>query len=76
LVQVDGTKMKVSGQVLKHNEEMRKRTMILKVPKNVTTRSNSAGSGGSSAASKRRRAGTVEHCDYLKGLHLRFESAF
>ena len=38
--------------------------MVLKVPKNVTSRSNSAGSGGS-AGSKRRRAGTVEHCDYL-----------
>ena len=64
LVMVDGTKMKVSGQVLKTAEEMRKRTMVLKVPKNVTSRSNSAGSGGS-AGSKRRRAGTVEHCDYL-----------
>ena len=64
LVVVDGTKMKVSGQVLKTAEEMRKRTMVLKVPKNVTSRSNSAGSGGS-AGSKRRRAGTVEHCDYL-----------
>ena len=51
-------------KVLKTAEELRKRTMVLKVPKNVTSRSNSAGSGGS-AGSKRRRAGTVEHCDYL-----------
>ena len=54
LVNVDGTKVTLSSKVLKHAEEMRRRSMILKVPKNSLKNS-----------SKRRRAGTVEHCDYL-----------
>ncbi|XP_059084202.1 transcription initiation factor TFIID subunit 1-like [Tigriopus californicus] len=53
LINVDGTKMKLSGKVLKHADEIRKKTMILKVPKQTLK-------GG-----RRRRAGTVEHCDYL-----------
>eukprot|EP00095_Tigriopus_kingsejongensis_P010565 maker-scaffold2286_size17589-snap-gene-0.4 protein:Tk10565 transcript:maker-scaffold2286_size17589-snap-gene-0.4-mRNA-1 annotation:"transcription initiation factor tfiid subunit 1 isoform x2" len=53
LINVDGTKMTLSGKVLKHADEIRKKTMILKVPKQTLK-------GG-----RRRRAGTVEHCDYL-----------
>ena len=63
LINVDGTKMRVSGRVLKHTEEVRKKTMILKVPKNTLK--------GGSAAAKRRRAGTVEHCDYLSNKNYR-----
>ncbi len=44
----------VHSKVLKHAEDVKRRSMILKVPKQSLK--NSA---------KRRRAGTVEHCDYL-----------
>ena len=42
--------------MLRHAEEVRRRSMILKVPKQSLKDKN---------ALKRRRAGTVEHCDYL-----------
>ncbi|KAF2894065.1 hypothetical protein ILUMI_12106 [Ignelater luminosus] len=54
LVNVDGTKVKLSGKLLKHAEEMKRRTLLLKVPKEAMN------------ARKRRRATSDLHCDYLK----------
>ncbi|XP_046390335.1 transcription initiation factor TFIID subunit 1 [Ischnura elegans] len=54
LVNVDGTKVKLSGKLLKHAEEIKRRSLLLKVPKEAVS------------SRKRRRAGTVVHCDYLK----------
>ncbi|KAL3284682.1 hypothetical protein HHI36_018831 [Cryptolaemus montrouzieri] len=54
LVNVDGTKVKLSGKVLKHAEEMKRRTLLLKVPKEAM------------GSKKRRRGGNDLHCDYLK----------
>lgn len=54
LVNVDGTKVTLNSKILKHAEDVRRRSMILKVPKQAMK-----------ASLKRRRAGTVEHCDYL-----------
>merc|ERR1719232_2168226 len=53
LVNVDGTKVKFSEKVLRHAEEMRRKSMQLKIPKDVLK------------SQKRRRAGTGKHCDYL-----------
>lgn len=54
LVNVDGTKVKLSGKLLKNAEEMKRRTLLLKVPKDAIN-------------SRKRRRGTSDlHCDYLK----------
>ncbi|RZC33764.1 transcription initiation factor TFIID subunit 1, partial [Asbolus verrucosus] len=54
LVNIDGTKVKLSGKLLKHAEEMKRRTLLLKVPKEAMS-------------AKRRRRGVSDlHCDYLK----------
>ena len=53
LIKVDGTKVTLNSKIVKHAEEVRRRSMILKVPKQTLK------------ASKRRRVGAVEHCDYL-----------
>ena len=53
LVNVDGTKVKLSGKLVKHAEEVKRKSLILKVPKEAVS------------SRKRRRAGTVTHCDYL-----------
>lgn len=53
LVNVDGTKVKLSGKLLKRHEDVKRRTLLLKVPKDAVSR-------------KRRRVGTDVHCDYLK----------
>jgi len=53
LVTSEGTKIKISDKVMKHAEEMRKRDMQLKMPRDVLK------------AQKRKRAGTGKHCDYL-----------
>lgn len=53
LVNVDGTKMKLSGKLLKRHEDVKRRTLLLKVPKEAVK-------------GKRRRVGTDIHCDYLK----------
>lgn len=45
LVNVDGTKVKLSGKLIKHAEEMKRRSLLLKVPKD--------------ALGKKRRRGTV-----------------
>ena len=62
LVNVDGTKVRVSGKVVKHVEELRRETMTLKIPKKQLREAQKE----ARKESKRRRAGTVEHCDYLK----------
>lgn len=54
LINVDGTKIKLSSKVIKHAEELKRRSLVLKVPKDQVKNP------------KRRRAGTVVHCDYLK----------
>lgn len=55
LVNVDGTKVKLSSKLLKHHEDVRRRALLLKVPKDAV------GKG------KRRRMGLPdEYCDYLQ----------
>lgn len=54
LVNVDGTKVKLSGKLLKRHEDVKRRAMIIKVPKDAVNKG------------KRRRAGTDSHCDYLR----------
>ncbi|CAG9856159.1 unnamed protein product [Phyllotreta striolata] len=54
LVNVDGTKVKLSGKLIKHAEEMKRRSLLLKVPKDAL-------------GNKKRRRGVQDlHCDYLK----------
>lgn len=53
LVNVDGTKVKLSGKLLKRHEDVKRRTLLLKVPKEAVK-------------NKRRRVGLDVHCDYLK----------
>ncbi|XP_058174167.1 transcription initiation factor TFIID subunit 1 [Anopheles ziemanni] len=53
LVNVDGTKVKLSGKLLKRHEDVRRRTLLLKVPKEAVGK-------------KRRRVGGDSHCDYLQ----------
>lgn len=54
LVNVDGTKVKLSGKLLKRHEDVKRRTLLLKVPKDAV------GKG------KRRRMGYDDRLDYLK----------
>ncbi|EFN79615.1 transcription initiation factor TFIID subunit 1 [Harpegnathos saltator] len=54
LVNVDGTKVKLSSKLIKHAEEMKRRTLLLKVPKEAVN------------SKKRRKPPTDDHCDYLK----------
>uniref|UniRef100_A0A1Y1KST2 Transcription initiation factor TFIID subunit 1 n=1 Tax=Photinus pyralis TaxID=7054 RepID=A0A1Y1KST2_PHOPY len=54
LVNVDGTKVKLSGKLLKHAEEIKRKSLLLKVPRDAMN------------ARKRRRANSDLHCDYLK----------
>ncbi len=65
LVNVEGTKISLSSKLLKHTDEMRKRTMQLKVPKKVLRAAAAGGTPGSAAEARKRRAGAAEHCDYL-----------
>ncbi|KAJ8919713.1 hypothetical protein NQ315_006241 [Exocentrus adspersus] len=54
LVNVDGTKVKLSGKLLKHAEEIKRRSLMLKVPKDALGK-------------RKRRQGVSDlHCDYLK----------
>ncbi|GBN10672.1 Transcription initiation factor TFIID subunit 1 [Araneus ventricosus] len=57
LVKVDETKVVLSKQLVKHADEVRRKSLVLKFPKEAV------------ALKKRRRAGTVMHCDYLKKPH-------
>ncbi|XP_017772378.1 PREDICTED: transcription initiation factor TFIID subunit 1 isoform X3 [Nicrophorus vespilloides] len=54
LVNVDGTKMKLSKRLLNHAEEMKRKTLLLKVPKDAM------------GNKKRKKMPTDIHCDYLK----------
>lgn len=54
LVNVDGIKVKLSGKILKRHEDVKRRALILTVPKEAVNKG------------KRRRAGTDQHCDYLR----------
>ncbi len=58
LVNVDGTKVKLSGKLLKRAEDVKRKSLILKVPKDAV-----------STRKRRRAAGTVTHCDYLSRHH-------
>lgn len=55
LVKVDETKVVLSKQLVKHADEIRRKSLVLKFPKEAVSNQK-----------KRRRAGTVTHCDYLK----------
>lgn len=52
LVKVDETKVVLSKSLIRHAEEERRKTMVLKIPKE--------------AMKRRRRIGTFDHCDYLQ----------
>lgn len=54
LLNIDGTKVKLSSKLLKHAEEMKRRTLLLKLPKDPT------------GSRKKRRGMSDLHCDYLK----------
>lgn len=54
LVKVDETKVVLSKTLVKHADEVRRKSLVLKFPKEAVS------------VRKRRRAGTVVHCDYLK----------
>lgn len=53
LINVDGTKMKLNGKLLKRHDDGKRRSLTLKVTKE-------------SLKNKRRRVGTDIHCDYLQ----------
>ena len=61
LVKVDGLKMSMNPKLVQSMQEVRKKTMVVKVPKNLLK-----------GAGKRRRAGTVEHCDYLSNKNYKY----
>lgn len=52
LVNVDGTKLKLSVKLIKRAEEMKKKTLVLRVPKDIVR--------------KRKRPVVETHCDYLE----------
>lgn len=52
LVKVDETKVVLSKSLIQHAEDIRRQTLVLKVPRDLIK--------------KRRRAGAIEHCDYLQ----------
>ncbi|XP_064607804.1 transcription initiation factor TFIID subunit 1-like isoform X1 [Liolophura sinensis] len=54
LMNIDGTKIKLSKRVVEHHEMIRRQSLVLKFPKQAME------------TKRRRRAGTVIHCDYLK----------
>ncbi|XP_037088620.1 LOW QUALITY PROTEIN: transcription initiation factor TFIID subunit 1-like [Pollicipes pollicipes] len=53
LINVDGTKIKLSGKVIKQAEELKRKSLLLKVPKDAMS------------GRRRRRMGLDLHCDYL-----------
>jgi transcription initiation factor TFIID subunit 1 len=54
LVKVDETKVVLSKVIIKHMDEVKSKALKLKIPKEAL------------AMKRRRRAGTVDHCDYLQ----------
>jgi len=57
LVRVDGTKVQLSSKIVKHAEDLKRRTLLLKVPKDAMTNPKKG--------KKRSKPSTDEHCDYL-----------
>ncbi|CAL8079003.1 unnamed protein product [Orchesella dallaii] len=57
LVKVDGTKLQIAGKLIKQAEEVKRRSLVLKVPKDAM--------GGSGGKLKKKRTSQAEHCDYL-----------
>ncbi|XP_064636542.1 transcription initiation factor TFIID subunit 1-like isoform X2 [Lineus longissimus] len=58
LINVEGTKIVLSKNLIEHAEDMRRKSLVLKFPKMSVKQQR-----------KRQRAGTVVHCDYLKRPH-------
>lgn len=56
LLNVDGTKLTLSGKLMKHAEELKRRTMMQRMPRD--------GAGGRAGGRVRRR-GAADSCDYL-----------
>jgi len=54
LVKVEGTKLQIAGKLIKQAEEVKRRSLVLKVPKDAV--------GGKI---KKKRTSQNEHCDYL-----------
>lgn len=54
LINVEGTKIVISKNLVEHADQMRRKSLLLKFPKQAVE------------AKKKRRTGTVVHCDYLK----------
>ncbi|ESP02189.1 hypothetical protein LOTGIDRAFT_212720 [Lottia gigantea] len=54
LINVEGTKIKLSKNLLAHAESLKRKSLLLKFPKQAVENK------------KKRRIGTVIHCDYLK----------
>ncbi|KAK3914724.1 Transcription initiation factor TFIID subunit 1 [Frankliniella fusca] len=52
LINVDGTKLKISVKLIKRAEEMKKKTLVIRVPKDIVR--------------KRKRSLIDQHCDYLE----------
>jgi len=64
LINIEGVKMKISKQLVKHTEEVKRRSLVLKFPK-------VAAAAAAAAAKKKRRIGglvstSTSQCDYLK----------
>ena len=64
LINIEGVKMKISKQLVKHTEEVKRRSLVLKFPK-------VAAAAAAAAAKKKRRLGglgstSTSQCDYLK----------
>ncbi|XP_061189439.1 transcription initiation factor TFIID subunit 1-like isoform X1 [Saccostrea echinata] len=54
LIKVEGTRIMFSKNLVEHAEQVKRKSLVLKFPKQVTK------------AEKKKRFGTVIHCDYLK----------
>ncbi|XP_067663597.1 transcription initiation factor TFIID subunit 1-like isoform X1 [Haliotis asinina] len=54
LINLEGTKLKLSKTILAHAESIKRKSLLLKFPKQAVE------------TKKKRRIGTVVHCDYLK----------
>ena len=64
LINIEGVKVKISKQLVKHTEEVKRRSLVLKFPK-------VAAAAAAAAAKKKRRIGgpgstSTSQCDYLK----------
>lgn len=56
LVKVEGTKLQIAGKLIKQAEEVKRRSLVLKVPKDAM---------GGTGRVKKKRTSQAEHCDYL-----------